>query len=376
MRRDVLTLAAAAIVAGALSGCGRGGAAGPADGGACASWGAPGCAEGWYDCATGLCWTDPSVGLQDYSEARARCDGLDDGGETDWRLPTVDELRGLIRGCGATAPGGACGITDGSSAAELDGSCDGCGFRCGPGAGGLYLDPALGDDPNAPRTYWSDSIDASSKTPAAWTVDFEFGRVAQTPVDQLWWRRVRCVRRVDAGLGPPPADPELECDSDCSWSEAQAAEQALADAIVGSSTCFSGVVEAGRQEEPELAVSLEDCMFGGLMLCDGTPWWLADAAAAFESISTECLITYSGFHYWHQGQAYTDLEEIIALIEEAECGAPSENDFQILFDSDGRPGIAAASSVEYAACVVAALEGLEFPCLAGLTLCGCYNSMD
>ncbi|MCK9464020.1 MAG: DUF1566 domain-containing protein [Proteobacteria bacterium] len=380
MGRDALTLAAAAIVAGALSGCGRGGAAGPADGGACASWGAPGCAEGWYDCATGLCWQNPSTchAEEDLSDARERCEGLDDGGETDWRLPSVDELRGLIRGCEATAPGGACGITEGSSTSELDGSCDGCGFRCGPGADGLYLDPALDDNDYYSRTYWTTSIDASWKIPVAWTVNFEYGRVSPAPVDDVWLKSVRCVRRAGEGSGPPPDLPAGECDSDCSYDEAEAAEAAIEDALAGADACFSGTVGAAPQGDPELSVYLEDCWWGGFMLCDGEPWWLADAAAAFESVSTECLVTYSGFHYWHMGQAHTDLEEIIALVVAAECGSWADEEFHIVFDSTGRAAIPAAPSVDPddAACVAAALEEHEFPCLAGLTLCGCYGTWE
>jgi len=375
MRRDVLTLAAAILIAAAPSGCGGGRSADQEDGGACAPFDTPGCAEGWYDCATGLCWENPSRcdAEEDLFAARERCEGLDDGGETDWRLPTVDELRGLIRGCDATAPGGACGITDGSAAADRDDSCDGCGFRCGPGADGLYLDPALDDHDSYSRAYWTDSIDASWKTPTAWTINFEYGRVSEAPVDDVWLKSVRCVRRAGEGTGDPPETEEVECDSDCSYDEAQAARAAIEEALAGADACFSGKFAAGPQGEPELSVLLEDCWWGGLMLCDGIPWWLADADAALGELSTECLVTYWGFNAHRIGQAQAGLEEIRALIEASECGMPMNDGFQLRFDADGRSEVAAASSPEYAACVAAALEGHEYPCLAGLTLCGCYG---
>jgi hypothetical protein len=73
------------------------------------------CAGGWYDPTSGLCWQDPPPSTaMDLSEAEAYCDALSLGGygPGSWHLPTIDELRSLIRECPATEPGGACAVTD------------------------------------------------------------------------------------------------------------------------------------------------------------------------------------------------------------------------------------------------------------------------
>jgi hypothetical protein len=84
----------------------------------------PPCPEG-QTCKSNTCigpaWVDPTSGLSWQvvppdetfllAEAEAYCDGLvlDGGG---WRLPTISELRTLIRGCAATETGGTCNLTD------------------------------------------------------------------------------------------------------------------------------------------------------------------------------------------------------------------------------------------------------------------------
>ena len=51
-------------------------------------------AQTWKDSDTGLTWTVKDNG-EDVSWAQGRnyCDTLDLGGSTDWRLPTIDELK-------------------------------------------------------------------------------------------------------------------------------------------------------------------------------------------------------------------------------------------------------------------------------------------
>lgn len=66
----------------------------------------------WLDEATGLTWEVKPYSLYvTWEFATTRCEELDlDGGG--WRLPTISELRTLIRGCGATMPGGECPASD------------------------------------------------------------------------------------------------------------------------------------------------------------------------------------------------------------------------------------------------------------------------
>jgi len=75
----------------------------------------------WYDEQTNLSWQDPQK--DGYSEdnggvtsfdAIRYCEELVIKGVGDWRLPTIDELRTIIRGAPKSEAGGACAITEGS----------------------------------------------------------------------------------------------------------------------------------------------------------------------------------------------------------------------------------------------------------------------
>jgi len=94
------------------------------------------CSSG-YDCVGGACqqtvWTDPNTGLMwqmtapdtyyDLAGATNYCSTLALGGyNTGWTLPDIDDLRTLISGCDATAPGGPCLVSDACS--SQDSSCD------------------------------------------------------------------------------------------------------------------------------------------------------------------------------------------------------------------------------------------------------------
>ena len=104
-------------------------------------------------------------------------------------MPTISELRSLIRGCPATQTGGTCGVTDTCLAGSCFGpNCYGCNYLQGPGGGGCYWDAALD---GTCSYYWSSSSYAGSTT-GAWAVVFTGGGVAddtKTNADS-----VRCVR--------------------------------------------------------------------------------------------------------------------------------------------------------------------------------------
>jgi hypothetical protein len=91
-----------ALVALLVMSCGDGGGGGDDGGADAGDAGDPCTSDGeWYDEHTGLCWQDPpgdSLMIQD--EAIAHCDDLVLGGRDDWRLPRIQELIALVRGCG------------------------------------------------------------------------------------------------------------------------------------------------------------------------------------------------------------------------------------------------------------------------------------
>jgi len=111
----------------------------------------------WTDASTGLTWQNgATVGttLYEWLDAVDYCSSLNWEGHGGWRLPTVSELRTLIRGCDTTESDGSCGVTDSC----LDSSCqdDSCTF-CDSGAGsnnGCYSPAELTGECN---WYWSSS---------------------------------------------------------------------------------------------------------------------------------------------------------------------------------------------------------------------------
>jgi len=150
----------------------------------------------WTDSTTALTWQNgPAVGSIQYdvTDAQLYCSGLSWGGFGGWRLPTISELRSLIRGCAATEPGGACGVTDGCLELRCLASCGGCPHSEGPAPGGFYWPSELSG--NADNWwYWSDSAVAPNNLvdDAGWTVDFNLGSVSLALID--YNNAVRCVR--------------------------------------------------------------------------------------------------------------------------------------------------------------------------------------
>ena len=54
---------------------------------------------------------DPAGTECTFVEAHAYCDQLFLAAFDDWRVPAIDELRSLVRGCSATVTDGACPVT-------------------------------------------------------------------------------------------------------------------------------------------------------------------------------------------------------------------------------------------------------------------------
>jgi hypothetical protein len=155
----------------------------------------------WYDSASNLSWeiTPWEYMTRGWQFADDYCNGLTLCGHDDWRLPTISELRSLIRGCTDTQTGGFCGVTDSCISGLWSDSCFTyecavCSKGQGPSAGGCYWPTQIEGDCDS---YWSASprLDADNTVinyKYMWRVNFYNGAVGyfNAPGSD----RVRCVR--------------------------------------------------------------------------------------------------------------------------------------------------------------------------------------
>lgn len=144
----------------------------------------------WTDPSTNLTWQNPPAGDKMlWDNAKQYCAGLSLNGGG-WHLPTIGELRSLIRGCSGTLTGGACGVTDSClsfSACWSEGACYGCSSGAGP-AGSCYWP---GEMQGKCTWFWTSSP-VSDYPNYASIVDFNYGRVYY---DYFFYTSpVRCVR--------------------------------------------------------------------------------------------------------------------------------------------------------------------------------------
>ena len=142
----------------------------------------------WTDSSSGLNWqVTPSSDNLTWDDAKSYCDNLSlDGGG--WHLPTISELRTLIRGCNVNVTGGSCGVTDSCLDSDCqDESCYACNTEEGPN-NGCYGPSEL---PSECDWYWSSSAVAAGAG-YAWFVSFDDGNVFNYPIDYDFF--ARCVR--------------------------------------------------------------------------------------------------------------------------------------------------------------------------------------
>ncbi|MBN1771763.1 MAG: DUF1566 domain-containing protein [Deltaproteobacteria bacterium] len=213
-------LTVALLVAGtilpALVACGRSGAA-HQDGAAATAAPLAFPTGPWQDPATGLTWENPADPKpRDLAQSEAYCDALAAGGFHDWRLPTITELRSLIRGCPSTMTGGMCPVDDGYAGPRTD-FCSPDRQPEAPGRDGCYCAPELAgsiDD------YWSSSL-VQGDEGLRWVVSFRW-----TAVNILTRRSLAYVRCVRGEKMSPPVPCTAEqhreagkCVTDPPWTD-------------------------------------------------------------------------------------------------------------------------------------------------------------
>ena len=136
-----------------------------------------------------LYWSGRSEQKMNYNSARQYCGNLAEGGYTDWRLPTIVELRTTIQNCASSQTGGSCKVSYSClSSMDCGGKhCPDCGSR--RNNGGYYS--KLGDDDTV--SLWSSSMNPQYRRGYIWCVNFENGAVSGF-CDQPENYYVRCVR--------------------------------------------------------------------------------------------------------------------------------------------------------------------------------------
>lgn len=147
----------------------------------------------WTDPASGLTWqVVPSSDTMGWDTAKTYCEGLALAGGG-WHLPTISELRSLLRGCAGTVTGGDCSVTDDCLNYECwDAPCYSCAFGDGPN-NGCYGPVELPDECQSTQ-YWSASPVADVNG-YAWAVVFNNGLVFSSgSVGDQILGYARCVR--------------------------------------------------------------------------------------------------------------------------------------------------------------------------------------
>lgn len=144
----------------------------------------------WTDPSSGLTWQNPPAEITMlWHEGMDYCENLNLDGHGDWRLPTIGELRSLIRGCLATQTGGSCGLDDECLSYSCWGyPCKGCSLDGGPDDGCFW--PVEVEGPC--DWYWSSSP-REDDIVWAWHVGFHLGYVRYGGMIDYHFV-IRCIR--------------------------------------------------------------------------------------------------------------------------------------------------------------------------------------
>ena len=142
----------------------------------------------WYDSSTGLHWQEPPANRRAWESANDYCSTLILGGKSDWRLPTIDELRSIVVNCPRHERDGACGIhNDCATSSCFEGCNEYCPEGGGPTDGCYWKSPLTGGC----TFYWSSTAHGNEPN-LAWGIEFPIGGV--TCPEKKHQNLIRCVR--------------------------------------------------------------------------------------------------------------------------------------------------------------------------------------
>ncbi len=135
-------------------------------------------------------WQDESPsGTYTWDDATTYCSNLQENDRKDWRLPTIDQLRSIIRGNDQTEWGGDCEVDDNcldEDCSSVD--CAGLSGEGGPGEDGCYWKEEFDGDC---LWYWSSS-EVEDEDDEAWVVYFYSSAIETGNKSDN--KNVRCIR--------------------------------------------------------------------------------------------------------------------------------------------------------------------------------------
>lgn len=123
-----------------------------------------------------------------YRGGSGSCDNLTECGFSDWHMPTISELRTLIRNCEGTVTGGECGVTDDCLSEKECWTKNTCSSCSRDGSGKYSI---LGDI----DVLFSSSAQSDYSFVDNWYVNFIYGTVAAGSAETYTEYFYRCVRK-------------------------------------------------------------------------------------------------------------------------------------------------------------------------------------
>lgn len=130
-------------------------------------------------------WSSKSPNPMSWNNAIDYCNNLSENGHDDWRLPTITELRTVIKNCDGSQAGGSCKLQGDSLSRDWWNDTCHCSYQ--KNNKGYYS--KLGD--NDKVSLWSSSI-RSDRTSNAWNVNFASAYIDDSRKGSKNY--VRCVR--------------------------------------------------------------------------------------------------------------------------------------------------------------------------------------
>jgi hypothetical protein len=229
------------------------------------------------DCISGLEWQKGCVDevgpdcdsseTRSWDDAAAYCDALEWGGHDKWKLPSIDQLRSLIRGCADTEyPDGSCGIEQACSYDQdndIEDTCNDdacnpseCVLGYGPNSEGNYLPETLNTG-----LFWSSS---QSTEDQAYYVHFRRAAVLRNMKFLDFINHVRCIKGY--GCMDPNA---CNYDPDAQWDDGSCLSGGFycADGTTGCDC--AGMCDGDAIEDCDGVCGGDNVILAGECDCDG-----------------------------------------------------------------------------------------------------------